>query len=219
MKGDSASHHYTDDSIRKVLMREPSPKEFEPLWPAKIPGHLTPELNAWLPSRRTPAAVLIPVVRGAAGLSILLTRRSAHLSRHAGQISFPGGRIERDDPTPWDAALRETREEIGLDTGCVEFAGYLPDHLVGSGFRVTPAVGFVSAPLHLSLAPGEVQEAFEIPLDVLFDGSNHSLRRRLIGQTEVQFHDIRFHQRSIWGATAGILMTWKRLVDSTGETG
>jgi hypothetical protein len=69
----------------------------------------------------------------------------------------------------------------------------------------------------LRLAPEEVQEAFEIPLDHLFDGSNHSLRRRLLGQTEVQFHDIRFHQRSIWGATAAILMTWKHLVDSLGR--
>ncbi len=217
MNDETSSPHYSGDSLRKVLMAEPSPKDFEPLWPAKVPERITPELRSWMPSRRMPAAVLIPVVRGESGLNILLTRRSAHLSRHAGQISFPGGRIEHDDPTPWDAALRETHEEIGLDAGCVEFAGYLPDHLVGSGFRVTPVVGFVSAPLHLRLAPEEVQEAFEIPLDHLFDGSNHSLRRRLLGQTEVQFHDIRFHQRSIWGATAAILMTWKQLVDSLGR--
>ena len=197
-------------------MPEPSPKEFEPLWPAKLPERVTPDLQSWLPGRRQPAAVLIPVISRAGTLDILFTQRSATLRRHAGQISFPGGRIEASDPTPWGAALRETQEEIGLDPGCVEFAGYLPDHLVGSGFRITPAVGLIRGPLRLSLAEDEVQEVFEVPLEHVFDAANHSLRRRVLGNTEVHFHDIRYQQRSIWGATAAMLMTWKRLIDVRG---
>jgi len=215
----TAPSRYSGGSIRSVLMPEPSPKDFEPLWPAKMPERVTPDLQSWMPARRLPAAVLIPVIRRESSLNVLFTQRSANLRKHAGQISFPGGRIEPSDGSPWMAALRETQEEIGLDAGHVEFAGYLPDHLVGTGFRITPAVGFVSTPLHLSLARDEVQEVFEAPLEHLFDIANHSLRRRVFGTTEVHFHDIRYQQRSIWGATAGILMTWKRLLDAHGAGG
>ncbi len=195
-------------------MPAPSPPDFEPLWPAKVPAQMTAGLKSWLPSRRKPAAVLVPVIPREGSLNILLTQRSPHLREHAGQVSFPGGRIESADGSPWHAALRETHEEVGIAPDRVEFAGYLPDHLVGTGFRVTPVVGFVTPPVRLTLASDEVQDVFEVPLDYLFDVANHSLRRRLFGETEVHFHDIRFQQRSIWGATAGILLTWKRLADA-----
>ena len=161
-----------------------------------------------------PAAVLIPLIERDSGLHVLLTQRSANLRDHAGQISFPGGRIEKGDLSPWHAALRETQEEIGISPETVEFAGYLPDHVVGTGFRVTPVVGFVGAPLKMLLAADEVDEVFEVPLEHIFDVTNQRLKARRIGETEVQFHDIRFQHRSIWGATAGILMTWQRLIEA-----
>ena len=211
---EAAPVRYPDDLIRTVLMPEPSPADFEPLWPAKLPTHVTPSLKAWLPQRRMPAAVLVPVIRRDCGLNILLTQRAANLREHAGQVSFPGGRIESSDGSPWLAALRESHEEIGLSPQSVTFAGYLPDHLVGTGFRVTPVVGFVDSPLHLSLAQDEVEEVFEVPLEHLFNVANQSLRLRRFGETEVHFHDIRYQQRSIWGATAGMLITWQRLIDA-----
>jgi 8-oxo-dGTP pyrophosphatase MutT (NUDIX family) len=218
LKPASESARYPSSLIRAVLMPEPSPQEFEPLWPAKIPSQVTPSLKSWLPQRRRPAAVLVPVIQREAGLNILLTQRAANLREHAGQVSFPGGRIESHDQSPWHAALRESQEEIGLDPATIEFAGYLPDHLVGTGFRVTPVVGFVKAPVRLALAYEEVEEVFEVPLDHLFDVANQSLRKRRFGETEVHFHDIRYQHRSIWGATAGMLMTWQRLIDAHRET-
>ena len=99
-----------------------------------------------------------------AGWTVLLTQRAATLKDHAGQISFPGGRIEPQDADAWQAALREAHEEIGLSESFVEFAGYLPDHWVGTGFRVTPAVGFVNPRYELRIATAEVHDVFEVPL-------------------------------------------------------
>lgn len=210
----SRQERYSSELIRSVLLPEPSAPEFEPLWPAKLPETITPGLNAWMPKRRLPAAVLIPLIHRQAGLHVLLTQRSANLREHAGQVSFPGGRIEPADRNAWHAALRETQEEIGLDPTTIEFAGYIPDHIVGTGFRVTPVVGFVQSPLKLSLAANEVAEVFEVPLEHLFDVANHRLKTRRFGDTEVHFHDIRYQHRSIWGATAGMLMTWRRLIEA-----
>ncbi len=179
-----------------------------------MPAKITPSLQAWMPKRRMPAAVLIPLIERQSGLHVLLTQRSANLRDHAGQVSFPGGRIEQSDRSPWHAALRETQEEIGLHPDTIEFAGYLPDHIVGTGFRVTPAVGFVAAPVKLFLAAAEVEEVFEVPLEHLFDTANQRLKMRRFGETEVHFHDIHYQHRSIWGATAGMLMTWQRLIDA-----
>jgi len=190
--------------------------DFEPLWPARTSANLTATLKAHLPKQRTPAAVLVPLITRPSGLSVLLTKRAETLREHAGQISFPGGRIELADASPWHAALRETHEEIGLAPEFVEFAGYLPDHLVGTGFRVTPVVGFVQSPLRLSLARHEVQEVFEVPLDHIFDAANRRLRKRRFGDTEVEFHDIEFQNKSIWGATAGMLLTLQRLLENGG---
>jgi 8-oxo-dGTP pyrophosphatase MutT (NUDIX family) len=209
---------FSNELIRSVLMREPSPRDFEPLWPAQTPQNLAQSLRGdFLPSHRAPAAVLVPLIDRDSGLNVLLTKRSETLREHAGQISFPGGRIESADASPWHAALRETHEEIGLAPEFVEFAGYLPDHLVGTGFRVTPAVGFVNAPLRLRLARDEVDEVFEVPLTHIFDLANRRLRRRRFGDTEVEFHDIDFQNKNIWGATAGMLLTLQRLLDGGGS--
>jgi 8-oxo-dGTP pyrophosphatase MutT (NUDIX family) len=156
--------------------------------------------------------VLVPLVERPA-LSVLLTQRATQLRNHAGQIAFPGGRIEASDGSPQAAALREAHEEIGLERQFIQVVGYLPDHVVMTGFRVTPVVAFVRPGFALKLDAREVEDAFEVPLDYAFDPANHRLRLRRSGFTgeDVQFKDIPFGERNIWGATAGMLLTLYRL--------
>ena len=158
-----------------------------------------------------PAAVLIPLVTRA-DVTVLFTQRATQLRNHAGQISFPGGRIEPTDAGPAAAARREAREEIGLDERFVSVVGYLPDHVVITGFRITPVVAFVEPGFELELASQEVEDTFEVPLGYLFDPANHRLRRRAnLSGEEVEFREIPFGERTIWGATAGMLHTLYRL--------
>jgi 8-oxo-dGTP pyrophosphatase MutT (NUDIX family) len=110
------------------------------------------------------AAVLIPLVQRPDGLTVLLTQRTAHLSNHAGQISFPGGRAEDEDSSPIETALRETEEEIGLHRRHVEIVGVLPDYVTGTGYVVTPVIGLVTPPFELIAESNEVAEIFEVPL-------------------------------------------------------
>lgn len=166
------------------------------------------EARHFLPTDPTPAAVLIPLVEHAE-LTVLLTQRAGTLRNHAGQISFPGGRIEAGDGSPAAAALREAREEIGLDPGFVTVIGYLPDHLVITGFRVTPVVAMVRPGFTLQLDHAEVQDTFEVPVRHVFDPANHRpvrRRSRFTGE-EVEFVDIPYGERVVWGATSGMLMT------------
>jgi 8-oxo-dGTP pyrophosphatase MutT (NUDIX family) len=149
---------------------------------------------------------------------VLLTQRAETLKDHAGQISFPGGRIEPEDQDAWHAALRESYEEIGLLPNFVEFAGYLPDHQVITGFRVTPVVGFVNPEYQLRIAAAEVHDVFEVPLDFILDAANHKSRRRMLGDLAIEVHDIPYGERNIWGATAGMLMTLRRMLTTHGVT-
>jgi 8-oxo-dGTP pyrophosphatase MutT (NUDIX family) len=182
------------------------------LWLAGAEPELVEKVRGLLPPGRVPAAVLVPLVEREAGLTVLLTQRAATLKDHAGQISFPGGRIEAEDADPWHAALREAHEEIGLSANCVEFAGYLPDHVVVSGFRVTPVVGFVTSDYELRVAKSEVHDVFEVPLSFILDAANHKSRSRKLGDINIDVYDIPYGKRNIWGATAGMLMTFRRLL-------
>jgi len=182
------------------------------LWLAGAEPELVEKVRGLLPPGRVPAAVLVPLVEREAGLTVLLTQRAATLKDHAGQISFPGGRIEAEDSDPWHAALREAHEEIGLSANCVEFAGYLPDHVVVSGFRVTPVVGFVTSDYELRVAKSEVHDVFEVPLGFILDAANHKSRSRKLGDINIDVYDIPYGKRNIWGATAGMLMTFRRLL-------
>jgi 8-oxo-dGTP pyrophosphatase MutT (NUDIX family) len=208
---------YTKTHIRESLDPRPSTPEDDMQWLVGASADVVSQVRASLPSRRVPAAVLVPLVARATGLTVLLTQRAATLKDHAGQISFPGGRIEPKDGDAWHAALRETQEEIGLKPDFVEFAGYLPDHLVVTGFRVTPVVGFVDPAYQLRIAKAEVHDAFEVPLDFILDAANHKPRRRSVGGLSIEVHDIPYGDRNIWGATAGMLMTLRRKLQARGE--
>jgi 8-oxo-dGTP pyrophosphatase MutT (NUDIX family) len=178
---------------------------------------MTPEQSAVvrrnLPRDYARAAVLIPLVDRPSGLTVLLTQRASHLTNHAGQVSFPGGRIESSDAGPLAAALREAHEEIGLEPSKVTLAGYLHDHLVITGFLVTPVVGFVTADFELRLDRKEVDEAFEVPLAFILDRANHRPRERTFAGVTFQTQDIPYVDRNIWGATAGMLVSLGRLLE------
>lgn len=203
---------YSKSHIRGSLNRTASAPDEDMLWLAGAPADVMVKVRAALPARRVPAAVLVPLVERAEGLTVLLTQRAATLKDHAGQISFPGGRIEPSDVDGWHAALREAHEEIGLPESFVEFAGYLPDHWVGTGFRVTPVVGFVTPGYELRIATAEVHDVFEVPLEFILDGANHQSRMREMAGVMMKVYDIPYGERNIWGATAGMLMTLRRLL-------
>jgi 8-oxo-dGTP pyrophosphatase MutT (NUDIX family) len=168
---------------------------------------LNPELKAdfavMAPPR--PAAVLVPVVLRAE-LTVLLTQRAADLRSHAGQISFPGGRVDAEDNSALDAALREAREEVGLASGFIEPLGYLDSYRTGTGFQIVPVVGLVRPGFTLALDPVEVAEAFEVPLRFLMDPANHRRdSREWRGGRRRFFYAMPYEGRYIWGATAGML--------------
>jgi 8-oxo-dGTP pyrophosphatase MutT (NUDIX family) len=169
-------------------------------------------LQRHLPANPVAAAVLVPLVDRPEGLTVLLTQRAAQMANHAAQISFPGGRLEDTDADVASAALREAREEIGLDPAHVRVFGYLPDHLVISGFRVTPVLSLVTPPFELSLNAAEVADVFEVPVAHVFDRANHKARMRRIGDEDMLLYDIPWGGQSIWGATAGMLLTLVRMV-------
>jgi len=179
----------------------------------------------------TPAAVLVPLIDRADGMTVLLTQRTEHLGDHAGQISFPGGRIEPHDTDPEAAALRETEEEIGLAPDRIEVIGRLNGYETTTGFRVIPVVGLIRPPLSLKLDSFEVAEVFEVPLAFILDPANHARQRRIhpvlrssdlalpagagfakAGATEggegIERRDyvLSYEGRYIWGATAGMLI-------------
>ena len=200
--------------IRESLAPMASAPGEDLLWLADATPELMQRVRAAMPAIRVPAAVLVPLVERDSGLTVLLTQRAATLKDHAGQISFPGGRIEPDDRDAWHAALRESHEEIGLSENFVEFAGYMPDHMVGTGFRVTPVVGFVNPAYELKIATAEVHDVFEVPLKFILDEANHKTCQRELGGETVQVYDIPYGSRNIWGATAGMLLTLRRMLQA-----
>lgn len=154
----------------------------------------------------TPAAVLVPLVDRPNGFTVLLTQRTQHLTDHAGQISFPGGRIEASDADAFDAALRETEEEVGLPRSYVEIIGRLDTYVTGTGYEITPAVGFVRVPYPMNADPFEVAEIFEVPLSFIVDPANHQRQSREARGRTRTFFVLPYENRYIWGATAGMLV-------------
>lgn len=190
-----APEQLTPDALRR---RFSNPPEWSP--EIKIERLVRP-MNRQL----TDAAVLIPIVLREDGPTLLLTQRTAHLNDHAGQISFPGGRVETTDTSPADTALRETDEEVGLDRRHIEVIGMLPDYHTGTGFRVMPVVGLVQPPFETRADPFEVAEIFEVPLAFLMNGMHHQRRTAEFPTGRRTFYVMPYQRFFIWGATAGML--------------
>ncbi|HEX4507355.1 MAG TPA: CoA pyrophosphatase [Alphaproteobacteria bacterium] len=152
------------------------------------------------------AAVLVPLVDRPQGFSILLTQRTEHLKQHAGQIAFPGGRVEDGDADAVATALREAEEEVGLVRTYVEPVGRLDRYVTRTGFTVTPVVALIEPEFTLKLDPNEVGDAFEVPLDFILDPGNRQTESYDFQGVTRYFYVFRYEQRNIWGATAGMLV-------------
>lgn len=159
------------------------------------------------------AAVLVPLVARATGASVLLTRRTAHLTDHAGQIAFPGGRRDPEDPDEEHTALRETEEEVGIPRSRIRVIGRLGRYVTRTGYAVTPVVGIVSPPIAPRPEPGEVEEVFEVPLTFLTDRANHQRHEREVGGVQRSFYAMPYGEYYIWGATAGMIVNLVDILD------
>jgi 8-oxo-dGTP pyrophosphatase MutT (NUDIX family) len=173
-------------------------------------------IDAERAAARRRASVLVPIVTRPEALTVLLTRRTAHLKNHSGQIAFPGGGAEPRDASPEATALRETEEEIGLEPARVEVIGRLSDYHTRTDYRVTPVVGLVTPPFELRLDAHEVDEAFEVPLAFLLDPANHQRQQREFQGRTVPFYAIPYRDYYIWGATAGMLINLYRFLGRAG---
>jgi 8-oxo-dGTP pyrophosphatase MutT (NUDIX family) len=167
------------------------------------------KLNAQAPDKEAvgaarPAAVLAPIVARPEGATVLLTQRASALRQHSGQVAFPGGKIEETE-APLAAALRETKEEIGLDRNHIEPLGWLDPYLTGTGFRILPMVAIVEPPFSLAINALEVDDVFETPLSFLMNPANHQRQSREWQGRLRHFYVMPYENRYIWGATAGII--------------
>lgn len=192
----------TPDQLRHALAR--LPLEPRPL-PLRSDGDLNPGVP--LPTILRPAAVLVPLVLRPDGVKIALTLRQPHLSEHAGQVSFPGGRIDPTDHSAGAAALREADEEIGLKAEHVESIGWLDPHVTITGYRVAPLVGFVAPDVVWQPSPREVAEVFEVPITFFLNPGNCRVAEGTLPNHEPRrYYIFNYEQRNIWGATAAMLV-------------
>jgi 8-oxo-dGTP pyrophosphatase MutT (NUDIX family) len=166
--------------------------------------------ESW-PASLKVAAVLVPIIDRADAPTLLMTVRASHLRRHAGQISFPGGQLEPHDADVAAAAMRETEEEIGIAASGIEPIGFLPDHVVQTGYRITPVVALLRPGQTLTPDGTEVAEVFELPLALALTADNYRVGRRTIREVEVDTWELSFGPYNIWGATAGILANLREL--------
>jgi 8-oxo-dGTP pyrophosphatase MutT (NUDIX family) len=200
-----------EDFLRERFRRPPA-------WQVELPGDAAvPLLAEGRPP--SPASVLVPLVRHPDGLRVLLTRRTAHLKAHAGQISFPGGRAEPHDPDVTATALREAEEEVGLPPAEVEVLGHLPVYTTVTNFVVTPVVGIIRPGLSLRPDPQEVDEVFEVPLAFLMSPANHQRHRFEHDGQSRQFLSMPWRPQPgseyfIWGATAAMLRNFYRFLSA-----
>jgi 8-oxo-dGTP pyrophosphatase MutT (NUDIX family) len=171
---------------------------------------LNPHRRAMMKGPLKNAAVLVPILLRPEGLSLLLTQRTETLSSHAGQISFPGGRIDAADSSPTAAALREAYEEVGIPETSVDVIGQLSWYQTGSGYNIQPVVGLVRPNFNVRPQPTEVAEVFEVPLLDALDPESHLIETREWENRPIHFYVIPVAGRRVWGATAGILVNLSR---------
>jgi 8-oxo-dGTP pyrophosphatase MutT (NUDIX family) len=203
--GPKVTHEFFDRTRARLDLAVP-PGLFDPNVPVTR-GDLDLDPSVWERAgvaATKPAAVLVPVVDRPEP-AVILTMRTAELPNHAGQIAFPGGKIDQGDQGPLAAALREAQEEVGLDPGLVEPLGYLDLYLTFSGFRILPVVARVSPGYKLTLNASEVADAFEVPLDFLMGPENHQRHSRDWKGIQRHYYAMPYRERYIWGVTAGIL--------------
>ena len=182
-----------------------------------LPGDLPAALERFRPRKLVPAAVLLPIVERPAGLTVLFTVRAPGLRHHGGQVSFPGGRLDPGDAGPRDAALRESREEVGLQPELVEVAGFLPNYLTITGFSVTPVIGFVRPEFQAVPDLAEVSEAFEVPLQILLEPGSMKLRQKRYFGVRLPYFEMPWGEHRIWGATAAMLVNFRDMVREQGQ--
>ena len=206
----SPPRDFSPDDLRRLARERLQPRLAEDAFASgAAPRASDFALNGPLPDSRTiarahPAAVVAPIVARSGGLSVLLTLRAAHLRTHSGQVAFPGGKIDAGE-TARETALREAREEIGLEARYVEPLGWLDPYLTGTGFRVAPLVALIDPAFTLRVNAHEVADVFEAPFAFLMDPANHRLEQREWQGAKRKFYAMPYGERYIWGATAGIL--------------
>jgi 8-oxo-dGTP pyrophosphatase MutT (NUDIX family) len=195
-----------DEIVRRV--RERSTRLASGLPVSDLPANSDFSLNGVvpLPEKWRPAAVLVPLVNHASGVTVLLTQRTEDMPSHAGQVAFPGGGRRDGDIDAADTALREAHEEVGLERHFVEVVGSVDLYRTGTGFEITPVVGIVTPGFTPHADPREVADVFEVPLDHFLDEQNHRIDSRKVAEgRERRFYAMPYGQRYIWGATAGML--------------
>jgi len=195
---------------QRAALTAPGDRSDFDLHPHGRPGYAATE------RRLKPAGVLVPIINRPAGPTILLTQRTAHLKKHAGQISFPGGGWEEQDPHLEATALRETEEEIGLHNRHIEVLGQLSLYETSTAYGVTPVVGWVEPPFDLTIDPFEVAEAFEVPLGWIMQRENHQVESRVRDGRRRHYYVLPYEGRFIWGATAGMLVNLVDVLERRG---
>lgn len=180
---------------------------------ANVVGAVSSELLELVNAPSQQAAVLIALIERSRGLTVLFTERAPHLKRHPGQISFPGGRLDHSDETIVAAALREAEEEVGLGRASVTVAGCLGPHVTGTGFKVTPVIGFVAGDFEPVPDPTEVQTVFEVPLKFLLDPDNVCESLKVRFGTRFRSFEYVYEGHRIWGATAAMLMSFRDVIN------
>ena len=204
-----------DEIVRRVRDRSMRLASGLPVSQAPVGSDLS--LNGVVPVPETyrPAAVLVPLVKRADGVTVLLTQRTDDMPSHAGQVAFPGGRRQAEDADAIATALRETEEEVGLERRFVDVIGTLDRYRTGTSYEITPVVGMVEPGFTTRADPREVAAIFEVPLDHFLDDQNHRIDSRVWQGRERRYYAMPYGDRYIWGATAGMLKNLQYVLTAT----
>jgi 8-oxo-dGTP pyrophosphatase MutT (NUDIX family) len=194
-----------EEIVRRVRERSARLASGLPVPPAPIGSDFSLSGVVPIPESWKPASVLVPLIDRAPGVTVLLTQRTADMPSHAGQIAFPGGRRQADDPDAVATALRETEEEVGIAARFIDVVGAVDLYRTGTGFEITPIVGIVTPGFTLRADPREVADVFEVPLEHFLNEVNHKVDSRQYQGRERRYYAMPYGERYIWGATAGML--------------